>query len=291
MTDETPQKLQQAGAASFDKVGRANQSEGEIMASAGKFRKKPVVIEAMQFTEESKNRVFNWVSCNHYADWNAKDQSTLRIETLEGNMTAEIGDWIIKGVKGEFYPCKPDIFAQTYDALASQTPTPVGPTSETGSIPAGAIPAVSYPRPCGLCPGQIESEADLDWHGLGNCVPICERCHGSGQEPEGFIKPDEEKELAKLEARGVKWTNGESAALAKNDAAPTVCPAGPVVEGELRAREALLEIMGVLADPVKWEEDVSQKRFERLTKIGLIARAALTNDPPPSEQSGGQHHD
>lgn len=41
----------------------------------------------------------------------------------------------------------------------------------------------TYPRPCGLCPGQIVSEADLDWHGLGNCVAICDRCTGSGIEP------------------------------------------------------------------------------------------------------------
>jgi len=41
----------------------------------------------------------------------------------------------------------------------------------------------TYPRPCGLCPGQIESSDDLGWHGLGNCVPICEHCLGSGIEP------------------------------------------------------------------------------------------------------------
>lgn len=41
----------------------------------------------------------------------------IAIETLEGTMTANVGDWIIKGVKGEFYPCKPDIFAQTYDEV------------------------------------------------------------------------------------------------------------------------------------------------------------------------------
>ena len=40
-----------------------------------------------------------------------------------------------------------------------------------------------YPHPCGLCPGTIESAEDTEWHGLGNCVPICERCTGSGIEP------------------------------------------------------------------------------------------------------------
>lgn len=43
--------------------------------------------------------------------------------------------------------------------------------------------SADYPRPCGLCPGMINSADDLDWHGLGNCVDICEHCGGSGQEP------------------------------------------------------------------------------------------------------------
>ncbi len=81
-----------------------------------KFRKKPVVIEAMQFTEESKNRCFNWVTCSTASTY--KDgKPVLKILTLEGEMAAEIGDWIIKGVKGEFYPCKPDIFEATYDPV------------------------------------------------------------------------------------------------------------------------------------------------------------------------------
>lgn len=82
-----------------------------------KFRKKPVFIEAMQFTEDAKNRVFNWVTCTRVADFDSAGKPTLRIATLEGEMTATIGDWIIRGVKGEFYPCKPDIFAETYEAV------------------------------------------------------------------------------------------------------------------------------------------------------------------------------
>lgn len=80
-----------------------------------KFRKKPVVIEAEQFTEENKNRAFNFVRCNHFADWDENGKPTLRIQTLEGEITASLGDWIIKGVNGEFYPCKPDIFEKTYE--------------------------------------------------------------------------------------------------------------------------------------------------------------------------------
>lgn len=76
------------------------------------FRKKPVVIEAVQFDGTFASVEGLLIpSCSQDLGSN-----TLEIETLEGVMTAQPGDWIIKGVKGEFYPCKPDIFAATYDA-------------------------------------------------------------------------------------------------------------------------------------------------------------------------------
>lgn len=53
-----------------------------------KFRKKPVVIEAIQFTEESKNRAFHWISGNHHPDWDENGAPTIVIETLEGNLAA-----------------------------------------------------------------------------------------------------------------------------------------------------------------------------------------------------------
>lgn len=81
------------------------------------FRKKPVVIEAIQFTDESKDRCFNFVRCNCYPQHDEKGAPVLKIQTLEGDMIASIGDYIIKGVKGEFYPCKPDIFLATYDKV------------------------------------------------------------------------------------------------------------------------------------------------------------------------------
>lgn len=82
-----------------------------------KFRKNPVVIEAEHFTQENKNRAFNFIRCNAYPDWDAEGNPTIRIETLDGVMTATLGDWIIKGVSGEFYPCKPEIFDITYEIL------------------------------------------------------------------------------------------------------------------------------------------------------------------------------
>lgn len=86
-----------------------------------KFRKKPVVVEAMQFTDKTKDRCYNFVTCNSYAEYNAQGRPTLRIQTLEGEMTANLGDWIIKGVKGEFYPCKPDIFEATYEVAEPES--------------------------------------------------------------------------------------------------------------------------------------------------------------------------
>lgn len=80
-----------------------------------KYRKKPVVIEAVRYTSESFNEVREFVG-NDFPLHRLGDFK-LGINTLEGMMTANLGDWIIKGVKGEFYPCKPDIFEATYDLV------------------------------------------------------------------------------------------------------------------------------------------------------------------------------
>ncbi len=86
-----------------------------------KYRKRPVVIEAMQFTEESKDRVlYQFVTCQKYPDFDADGNPVLKIHTLEGVMTARLGDWIIKGVAGEFYPCRDDVFRATYEAVEEQ---------------------------------------------------------------------------------------------------------------------------------------------------------------------------
>lgn len=80
-----------------------------------KFRKKPVVIEA-ELYDGSKDSIANVLRLGkegHRAIMLYDDHLT--IKTLEGDHRADIGDWIIKGVQGELYPCKPDIFEQTYE--------------------------------------------------------------------------------------------------------------------------------------------------------------------------------
>lgn len=82
-----------------------------------KFRKKPVVIEAVQWRGDNVDEVFG-ISAVPEVDRSFVHnpiKKVFEIDTLEGKMLANVGDWIIRGVKGELYPCKPDIFEATYE--------------------------------------------------------------------------------------------------------------------------------------------------------------------------------
>jgi len=87
------------------------------------YRKKPITVEARQLVDDDEcdwEAIAEWCGGTLY---NVEDApgaepvTLLAIWTLEGKMTAAEGDWIIRGVKGEFYPCKPDIFAETYEPV------------------------------------------------------------------------------------------------------------------------------------------------------------------------------
>jgi hypothetical protein len=98
-----------------------------------KYRKRPIVIEAMQvpaYSQEKKPdslawaRLLRWIAdCR--GEWLTVDYHGIEIKTLEGVMLARPGDWIIRGVAGEIYPCKPDIFEATYE-LAEDLGDPDG---------------------------------------------------------------------------------------------------------------------------------------------------------------------
>lgn len=102
-----------------------------------KFRKKPVVIEAIQWdgTEEGAIDVLSWAQAfepdrdvSMFTVVNSED-TLLGVHTLEGDMHASPGDWIIRGVQGELYPCKPDIFDETYEEVKPEfVGQHVGPT-------------------------------------------------------------------------------------------------------------------------------------------------------------------
>lgn len=80
-----------------------------------KFRKKPVVIEAIQWSGNNCDEAKSFCNQIHEAISHESIEKALYIRTEEGIMKASINDWIIKGVNGEFYPCKPDIFEKTYE--------------------------------------------------------------------------------------------------------------------------------------------------------------------------------
>ena len=79
-----------------------------------RYRKKPVEIDAWQWNGQPVREWPDWLQGN-FDVFHDPPSKFLSIRTLEGEMSARPGDWIIQGVKGEIYPCKPDIFQQTYD--------------------------------------------------------------------------------------------------------------------------------------------------------------------------------
>lgn len=79
-----------------------------------RYRKKPVEIEAIQLTAQSIDECVRFLGIGGTV---GASESQIAIQTLEGTMIASFGDWIIRGVKGEFYPCKPDIFEATYEPV------------------------------------------------------------------------------------------------------------------------------------------------------------------------------
>jgi len=86
-----------------------------------KYKKKPTIIEAIQWDGSNINEVIDFTKdkSNIVVERHTYTQASARviIHTLEGDMEASIGDYIIRGVKGEYYPCKPDVFDMTYDPV------------------------------------------------------------------------------------------------------------------------------------------------------------------------------
>ena len=86
-----------------------------------KFRKKPVVIEAVQLptSQNATGEQIDFIDHAPGVEWS--DKMTFAggviVQTLEGDMRGDPGDWLIRGVKGEYYPCKPDIFEATYEPV------------------------------------------------------------------------------------------------------------------------------------------------------------------------------
>lgn len=107
------------------------------------YRKRAVCIKAARLTEENFYAVGDWAGAGNFRGL-AAPEPYLIIDTLEGRVKARLGDYVIKGVKGEFYPCRADIFAETYepaesDGVASWTVTRLSLTGALRSLPVTAV--------------------------------------------------------------------------------------------------------------------------------------------------------
>ena len=86
------------------------------MSNIKKYKKKPVVIDAIELIPENHEEAMNWCPALYYHE-SGDFGSSYVVETLEGQMIGTIGDFLIRGVNGEYYPCKPDIFEKTYEEV------------------------------------------------------------------------------------------------------------------------------------------------------------------------------
>ena len=114
--DETKRKTNNITVSAWFSEEETENEKGEKM----KYRKKPVVIEAVEFqdTYECVEELQQLGLEPTRISYKEKDKPVLIIETLEGDMKASLGDYVIKGINGEFYPCKPDIFDKTYEKVS-----------------------------------------------------------------------------------------------------------------------------------------------------------------------------
>ena len=123
-----------------------------------KYRKKPVEIEAIQFTGDNFMEIKEWMGKSGsdrdlipILDDETKEVRGVTISTLEGDMIANVGDFIIKGVHNEFYPCKPDIFKKTYDESTHTGEEIVGVSDPEGATYSGYFT-------CPVCNSENEIE-------------------------------------------------------------------------------------------------------------------------------------
>lgn len=82
-----------------------------------KYRKKPVVVDAIQYTGTNFKEILEFIGGQDERGKIDIHQNSIFIKTLEGDMEAKPNDWIIRGIKNELYPCKPDVFEETYEKV------------------------------------------------------------------------------------------------------------------------------------------------------------------------------
>jgi hypothetical protein len=159
-----------------------------------RFRKKPVVIEAVRNNDLGAVQTFLGAD-NRNLGWSRNDRTgVVNIVTLEGTMRADWGDWIVRGVQGEFYPVKPDIFAQTYEPIEAppETPTPSLP-QQIKALQSKLREQIAHHEKHmdGLTPDWHEGMRDAYETVVQKLADICDKrepCFGcEGEQFDGFI--------------------------------------------------------------------------------------------------------
>lgn len=161
-----------------------------------KFRKKPVVVEAVQITDSTFDN-------DHPNDEHivgvlyCPKERVAKIQTLEGEMTAQIGDWIITGVNGELYPCKPDIFEKTYEE-AEVVRDPFCPECKRKTVDGIEEYMSSEIAELVKAPSDYGYDWDEEWVAI-EIADDLSRCHSIlGQYPASILEPYVEKVLSDL---------------------------------------------------------------------------------------------
>ncbi len=124
-----------------------------------KYRKKPVVIEAVEWTGNNRTEICEFIDQECF-EFDPHDG--LVIHTLEGDHHASVGDYIIKGVHGEFYPCKPDIFEKTYEdaALRAQAEAEKHEPLTICDFCIYDPPSSLDGKPCCMCPAEAKRKPE-----------------------------------------------------------------------------------------------------------------------------------
>lgn len=264
----------------------------ELPTGAGRYTKKPVTIAAIQWTGGNLKEVINftglhprfheWFSCwDEYEEHVGMSGGIFKIFTLEGTMEATPGDWIIRGVKGEHYPCKPDIFAATYASEADRQrrgedqqpfgyfrPEPFGWT-DCAATDEGAI--ALYERP----------------QARGEPVDESQRVY---LHDEGYPEYLDGVQCQYVIERGKPYPHGDPVAFVyeKEDAERIVAALnnGPFGGELVDIRQEVIETLEMIlaADWRKWEELASPDEFVRWAKSRANYALSIINDAPqPTE--------
>ena len=232
------------------------------LPESGKFRKLPVVIDAYQLPAAGRNfpeSFHDWCEQFGFVEWSHGHDETIEIETLEGTMVASPSDWIIKGVAGEFYPCKLEIFAATYEPALSAVAAQAQPAGVQMLIDFAT--GLVHHIDAGGCPDFLEGHNSRD----PDC-PVCRAIDAAVPAPI-VVQPETKLQFKSSEAGRSYVADFFTRVLGRHDfgryikdglAADFACALAPALQ-DLIAAKAVSAVQTTLPDLL----DVLRTDFEK----------------------------